>query len=87
MALDVTPYFVISRAMHVVAIACLLALPAVTPLPWFYEAGVGAVAAMLFYEQSLVSADDLSQVKRAFDLNGYVGILYLVVLGMAIYVG
>ena len=77
----------ISRAMHVVAIACLLALPAVTPLPWFYEAGVGAVAAMLFYEQSLVSADDLSQVKRAFDLNGYVGILYLVVLGMAIYVG
>ena len=32
------------------------------------------------YEQSLVHADDLSQVKRAFDLNGYVGILYLLVL-------
>src|SRR5437870_4216375 len=77
----------ISRAMHVAAVACLLALPAVTPLPWFYEAGVGAVAAMLFYEQSLVTADDLSQVKRAFDLNGYVGILYLVVLGMALYAG
>src|SRR5438445_4160645 len=77
----------ISRAMHVAAVVCLLALPAVTPLPWFYEAGVGAVAAMLFYEQSLVTADDLSQVKRAFDLNGYVGILYLVVLGMAIYAG
>ena len=37
------------------------------------------VAALLVYEQSLVSADDLSQVKRAFDLNGYVGILYLLV--------
>ena len=29
------------------------------------------------WEQSLVRADDLSQVKRAFDLNGWVGILYL----------
>ena len=38
------------------------------------------VAALLVYEQSLVRADDLSQVKRAFDLNGYVGILYLLVL-------
>ena len=43
------------------------------------------VAALLAYEQSLVSADDLSQVKRAFDLNGYVGILYLVVLVVSIY--
>ena len=57
-----------------------------TPLPWFYDAGVGAVALMLVYEQSLVSAGDLSQVKRAFDLNGYVGILYLVILAASIYV-
>ena len=35
--------------------------------------------------QSLVAADDLSQVKRAFDLNGYVGILYLLVLVIALY--
>ena len=40
-----------------------------------YLAGVALVAALLVYEQSLVSATDLSQVKRAFDLNGYVGIL------------
>jgi hypothetical protein len=33
-----------------------------------------------------VRADDLSQVKRAFDLNGYVGILYLLVLAASIYV-
>ncbi len=44
-----------------------------------------AVAAMLVYEQSLVRADDLSQVKRAFDLNGYVGILYLLVLAVSLY--
>ena len=76
----------ISRALHVVTILCLLALAWVTPLSTFYFAGVGLVALLLIYEQSLVAADDLSQVKRAFDLNGYVGILYLVVLAVAIYV-
>ena len=75
----------ISRAMHTMAVACLLALALVAPLGPIYVAGVGGVAAMLVYEQSLVRADDLSQVKRAFDLNGYVGILYLVVLTVALY--
>ena len=76
----------ISRALHVVTIVCLVALAWVTPLSTFYFAGVGLVALLLIYEQSLVAADDLSQVKRAFDLNGYVGILYLLVLAVAIYV-
>ena len=76
----------ISRVMHVFAVACLVALVFVTPLGRLYLAGVAAVAAMLVYEQSLVRADDLSQVKRAFDLNGYVGILYLLVLVAALYV-
>ena len=75
----------VSRAMHVAAVACLVALAAVTPLPWFYLLGVGVVALLLAYEQSLVSAADLSQVKRAFDLNGYVGVLYLIVLAVSIY--
>ena len=75
----------ISRFMHVLAVSCLVALALVAPLGGIYLAGVAAVAAMLVYEQSLVRADDLSQVKKAFDLNGYVGILYLVVLVVAIY--
>lgn len=75
----------ISRVMHVIAIACLLALAVVAPLGVVYLAGVVVVAALLVYEQSLVRADDLSQVKRAFDLNGYVGILYLLVLAAALY--
>jgi 4-hydroxybenzoate polyprenyltransferase len=65
---------------------CLLLLPAVTPLPAFYFAGVAVVALLLVYEQSLVRAGDLSQVKRAFDLNGYVGVLYLLVLAASVYV-
>jgi 4-hydroxybenzoate polyprenyltransferase len=75
----------ISRVMHVVAVMCLVALAVVTPLGGVYLAGVAAVAAMLVYEQSLVRADDLSQVKRAFDLNGYVGILYVLVLAVSLY--
>jgi len=78
----------ISRVMHVVTVAALLALPFVTTLPRIYDMGVIAVVApMLGYEQSLVRATDLSQVKRAFDLNGYVGILYFLVLAVSVYVG
>ncbi|MGE0450008.1 MAG: UbiA-like polyprenyltransferase [Vicinamibacterales bacterium] len=76
----------ISRLLHVVTVICFVALAWVTPLPSFYLAGVGLVAILLVYEQSLVRVDDLSQVKRAFDLNGYVGILYLLVLAAAVYV-
>jgi 4-hydroxybenzoate polyprenyltransferase len=76
----------ISRVMHVITIACFVALAWATPLPPFYFAGVALVGALLVFEQSLVKASDLSQVKRAFDMNGYVGILYLVVLAAAIYV-
>ena len=75
----------ISRGMHVGTLVCCVALAWVTPLPWFYFAGVALVGALLVYEQSLVSADDLSQVKKAFDMNGYVGILYLLVLAVSIY--
>jgi 4-hydroxybenzoate polyprenyltransferase len=75
----------ISRAMHVLTVVCLAALAPVADLGWIYVAGVIGVAVLLVYEQSLVSEHDLSQVKRAFDLNGYVGILYLVSTAAAIY--
>jgi len=77
---------VISRAMHVITVACLAALGPVADLGGIYLAGVAGVAALLAYEQSLISEQDLSQVKRAFDLNGYVGILYLATTAAAIYV-
>jgi len=75
----------ISRAMHVVTVVCLAALGWIVPLGPVYFAGVAVVAALLIWEQSLVSADDLSQVKRAFDLNGWVGIFYLATTAVAIY--
>ena len=76
----------ISRLMHVITVICLAALGPIAQLGAIYLAGVAGVAALLVYEQSLVSEHDLSQVKRAFDLNGYVGILYLVTTAAAIYV-
>ena len=67
----------ISRALHVVTVLSLATLGVLTGLGTIYAAGVAGVAALLVYEQSLVRADDLSQVKFAFDLNGWVGLLYL----------
>jgi 4-hydroxybenzoate polyprenyltransferase len=52
-----------------------------------YFAGVVVVAVLLWYEQSLVAAGDLSQVKRAFDLNGYVGLVYFMATALALYLG
>jgi 4-hydroxybenzoate polyprenyltransferase len=75
-----------SRVMHVIAVVCLAGLAAVADLGPVYLVGVGLVAVLLVYEQSLVSENDLSQVKRAFDLNGYVGILYFVATAASLYV-
>ena len=77
----------ISRGMHVVTVSCLAALGPIAALGWIYEIGVAGVALLLIYEQSLVREHDLSQVKKAFDLNGYVGILYFIATAAAIYVG
>jgi 4-hydroxybenzoate polyprenyltransferase len=77
----------ISRAMHAGAVAAMAAIALVAPLGPLYLAGVLLVAVLLAYEQSLVSATDLSQVKRAFDLNGYVGLLYFAMTAAAVLVG
>jgi 4-hydroxybenzoate polyprenyltransferase len=76
----------LSRTLHLLTVLFLTALAAVAPLGPIYLAGVAGVALLLAYEGSLVRAHDLSQVKRAFDLNGYVGILYLATTAVAIYV-
>jgi 4-hydroxybenzoate polyprenyltransferase len=76
----------ISRLMHVATVVCLAALGVAADLGPVYFAGATAVALLLAYEQSLVRHDDLSQVARAFDLNGYVGILYLLTTGVSLYV-
>ena len=75
----------LSRVMHVITIACLASLGRVASLGPIYMTGVAGVAALLVFEQSLVRADDLSQVKRAFDMNGWVGLLYLLTTAIDVY--
>ena len=77
----------VARWLHLVTVAALAAVAVVTPLGGWYLAGVAGVALLLVYEQSLVRPDDLSRVKQAFDLNGYVGLFYLAATAAAIYVG
>jgi len=75
----------ISRALHVVTVIALGVVGVRAALGPVYAAGVALVAVLLVWEQSLVKADDLSQVKRAFDMNGWVGVLYFAATAAAVY--
>ena len=77
----------ISRGLHLVTVVAMILVGVVAGLAPVYFAGVAAVALLLAFEQSLVTVADLSQVKRAFDLNGYVGFLYLAATAAALYTG
>jgi 4-hydroxybenzoate polyprenyltransferase len=72
------PALVIARALHAAAVALLFSLYALVPLHPVYLLGVAAVAALLVYEHSLVSAFDLSRVDAAFfAVNGWISVGYL----------
>jgi 4-hydroxybenzoate polyprenyltransferase len=77
----------LSRLMHVGTIVAMASLWWGAHLPTLYLVGVAIVAVLLVYEQSLVSDTDLSQVKKAFDLNGWVGIVYFATTALALYIG
>ena len=76
----------ISKIFHCIAVVSLAALALVTPLGFIYLVGVFGVALLLCYEQSMVTFDDLTRVKEAFDLNGWVGILYFITTATDLYV-
>ena len=70
----------ISRACHVLAVVALLWAGAANGMGAIYMGGMGAVAGLLVYEQSVVKPDDLSKVNVAFfTLNGFVSIGVFVV--------
>jgi len=69
----------VAQLLHVLMVVCLLALVRSLHLGTLALAGVGAIAALLIYEHSLVKADDLSRVNAAFfTMNGYVSVLFLI---------
>lgn len=81
--LGITRALMISRAFHILTVIALAALAiSVSLSPW----PVIPVAALLLYEQSLVSDDDLSRVNMAFfTLNGILGIAYFACMAIEVY--
>jgi 4-hydroxybenzoate polyprenyltransferase len=59
--------------LHVVTVACLLAVGFLLGRGVAYFLGMALVAALLAYEHAIVKPSDLSRIDKAFfDLNGYV---------------
>jgi 4-hydroxybenzoate polyprenyltransferase len=68
----------VSRALHALSVVALAGVGLSLGLGPVYAIGVIAVAALLAYEQHLVSPGDLSRVDMAFlSVNGVIALLYL----------
>ena len=68
----------LSKLFHLLAITLLGAVGYLAEFGLYYWAGVGLVAGLLIYEQSLVKPGDLSKVNLAFfTLNGVVSLVFM----------
>jgi 4-hydroxybenzoate polyprenyltransferase len=68
----------IARVFHLVAFACFVWMLASFGLGRIAAAGVVVTGAALFYEHTLVRADDLSKINAAFfTTNGFISMLIL----------
>ena len=65
----------LGRMCHLLTVALLIAVGALSGLGWPYWVGVAAVAGLLLYEHTLVSPADLSKLNLAFfNVNGYISV-------------
>jgi 4-hydroxybenzoate polyprenyltransferase len=77
--LGVARALLVARGLHVMAVGLMLAIYPLVRLHPIYLVGVIALAGLLLYEHTLVSARDLSRVNAAFfTMNGWVSVGYLV---------
>ncbi len=68
-----------AKINHVLTVFCLGAAGYSLHLGWAFWAGLVAVAALLWWENSLVKPNDLSRVNLAFfNINGYISVLVFV---------
>jgi 4-hydroxybenzoate polyprenyltransferase len=71
----------LAAGLHLATVALLAALAPIGGLGWIYLGGVAAIAALLLYEHSLVSPDDLSRLDLAFfRVNAWVSVIVLVAI-------
>ena len=71
---------IVMRVFHILAVALLTAEGWVLQRGAVYFAGVLVVAALLAFENALVTAKNLSRVGLFMTLNGFIGILYVIFL-------
>lgn len=74
----------LAAVLHLVALAALALLPAfVPPLGAVYWTALAAIAALLVWEHSIVSPDDLSRVDQAFfTANAAIGLILLAAIAV-----
>jgi 4-hydroxybenzoate polyprenyltransferase len=71
------PALVVSRVWHALSVVFLVAFGVAAGLGVVYYLGIAVVAWLLFYEQSLVVADDLSKLNVAFfTMNGVISAIF-----------
>jgi 4-hydroxybenzoate polyprenyltransferase len=71
----------VARAFHILMLLLLISLIGVFGLGKLAIAGVAAVALLLAYEHSLVSAHDLSKLNAAFfTMNGVISVVFFIFL-------
>jgi len=70
----------ISKMFHILAVIFWVLFVAYAHLGFFAWLGVIFAAAMLYYEQKLVNKDFRNIPKAFFDVNGYLGIIFLVLI-------
>ena len=74
----------ISRICHIFTILLLISVGILINTSWGFWAGVILIGSMLTYEQSIISAEDLSKVNLAFfNINGIIsiGFFTLIIIG------
>ncbi len=78
----------LARLNHLLTVMALAAVGGLMALGWVYWLGLAAVASLLVYEHSLVSATDLSRVDMAFfNVNGYIAVTIFVATLVALVIG
>ena len=72
----------VSRVLHALSVLSFLAVGLLLPeLGALYLLGVGVIAVMLVYEQSLVKADDFSKLNAAFfTINGVISVVFFLIV-------
>jgi 4-hydroxybenzoate polyprenyltransferase len=76
----------LAKINHVLTIICLAATGYSLSLGWAFWVGTVAVAALLWWENSLVKPDDLSRVNLAFfNINGYISVLVFIAAWLGLY--